>query len=76
MCGALRMYCDAAEMSMPQLTVGGFRPTPRYESVASREMYVPSAMVATTMTGAIALGRMCRSIIRELEAPSARAACT
>lgn len=39
-------------------------------------MYVPSAMVATTMTGAIALGRTWRSIIRELEAPRARAAWT
>ncbi|CAM5677242.1 hypothetical protein SCALM49S_00228 [Streptomyces californicus] len=37
---------------------------------------MPSAMVATTMTGAMAFGVMWRSIIRELEAPRARAACT
>ncbi len=29
MCGALRMYVEAVEMSMPQETVGGFRPAPR-----------------------------------------------
>ncbi len=29
MCGALRICLDASEMSMPQETVGGFRPTPR-----------------------------------------------
>ena len=75
-CGALRMYGEAAEMSMPQETVGGLRPTPRYDRVASRAMYVPSAMVATTITGATALGAMCRSSMRELEAPSARAAWT
>ncbi len=76
MCGALRMYGEAAEMSIPQETAGGFRPTPRYERVASSEMYVPRAMVATTITGAMALGVMWRSSIRELEAPSALAAWT
>ncbi len=29
MCGALRMELDASEMSIPQETVGGLRPTPR-----------------------------------------------
>jgi hypothetical protein len=38
MCGVDLMYGDAAEMSMPQLTVGGLSPTPRYDRVASRAM--------------------------------------
>ncbi len=39
-------------------------------------MYVPRAMVATTITGATAFGARCRSSSRVFPAPSARAACT
>ena len=44
---------------MPQEMAGGCSPTPRNDSVASTAMKTPSAMVATTITGAMALGRMC-----------------
>ncbi len=60
----------------PHETVGGCSPMPRNDSAASAEMNTPRLIVVTTITGPIALGRMCEVTTRNGEAPSARAACT
>ena len=61
---------------LPQEMTGGCRPTPRKDSEASREMKTPRLMVETTITEATELGRMWEVMMRQGEAPSARAACT
>ena len=66
----------AVLMSPPHETVSGGSPMPRKDRLASVTMKIPSEIVATTMTGARALGRMCRTRIRRSVAPSARAAST
>src|SRR4029079_5747802 len=75
-CGADRSEVCALLMSPPQETVDGGSPMPRKDSVASSTMNRPREMVATTMTGAMALGRMCRVRIRMSLAPRALAAVT
>ena len=63
-------------MSPPQETTEDGRPTPRYDNVASVTMNAPSAMLATTITGPIALGTTCRTRMRNLLSPMAFAART
>ncbi len=58
----------------PQEMVGGRRPIPRKDRAASAPMKPPRLIMETTITGPIALGRMCERTTRKGPAPSARAA--
>ncbi len=61
---------------MPQDAAGGWTPSPRKDRAASIMMAVDRLNVACTITGASALGRMARSMIRPSCAPRAREAST
>ena len=56
--------------------IGGCSPMPRKDSVASVAMNTPRLIVETTTTDAIAFGTMWDTMIRNGDAPSARAAWT
>ncbi|MNL35583.1 hypothetical protein D3C87_1576240 [compost metagenome] len=60
----------------PHDGVGGCRPSPRNDRLASAMMAVAMVMVACTISGGITLGNTCRPMIRKSDAPSARALCT
>src|SRR5262245_19638437 len=60
----------------PQLAVEGGTPKPRKLRVDSIRIAEATPKVAATRTGASVLGRMCRTIVRMSDAPSARAAST
>src|SRR5436309_8352131 len=60
----------------PQGTVGGWIPKPRNDRVDSVMMARPTTSVALTTMGPMALGSMWRNMMRQLEAPVARAAST
>src|SRR4051794_31115703 len=51
-------------MVKPQSGCGGVAPTPRNPSTAATRMVNPRPIVARTMIGEIALGRMCANTIR------------
>src|SRR6185437_6348577 len=74
--GASTMYCRPSAMMLPQVGVGGTAPTPRKDSVASVSTAYANRKESCTISGAIALGRMCRRRIRQCPAPAATAACT
>lgn len=61
---------------LPQLGVGGCTPMPRKDSADSTSTAEATPKVAATSTGAMALGRMCRKMIRGLLAPMAFTAST
>ena len=66
---------DWASMSMfPQVGVGGWTPNPRKLRDDSRMMAFPTASVAPTTMGPMALGRICRVMSLRLLAPRLRAA--
>ena len=63
-------------MRLPHDVSGGCTPKPRNDSVDSVTIATAIASVAFTMIGPIEFGRMWRTMIRELDAPLARAAST
>ncbi len=63
-----------SESILPHAGVGGCTPIPRKLSAASTIIAVPTFIVAKTIIGAIALGKICFVIILVLLAPSALAA--
>src|SRR5215472_18503889 len=75
-CGESRMYDKPKASVAPQLGVGGGTPRPRKLSAASVVIAVPMPSVASTSSGAAALGRMCPSTIRGPVSPITRAAST
>ena len=66
----------ASLSSAPQLAEGGGDPKPRKESALSVRIADAMPNVIGTSTGARALGRMCRSMMRSGPAPADRAAST
>ena len=60
----------------PQDGLGGWVPSPRYESPASARIATGKLMVACTISGGSVLGRMWRPIRARSPAPRARAATT
>ena len=60
----------------PQDGAGGGTPSPRKLSEASTRIAPPRPAEATTIMGAVTLGRMWRSIMRQFEQPRAREAST
>src|SRR6266853_7023181 len=75
--GAVRTYSAADSESMrPQEGCGSGTPSPRKESDASVRIAEPSCAVASTISGASVLGRMCRTAMRHSLIPIACAAST
>ena len=60
----------------PHAGVGLGMPAPRKLSVASSRMTWPISSVPSTITVLTTLGKMCRTMIRKLEAPATRARAT
>src|SRR5438552_17191385 len=61
---------------LPHDTAGGWIPKPRNDRVDSVMMARPTTRVALTTMGPMVLGSMWRTMMRQLEAPDARAAST
>ena len=75
--GARSMNRRPSRLSMPpQLGCGGGMPKPRKLIVDSLRITAPSEMVNTTITGGQTCGRTWRSRMRQVPAPTARAAST
>jgi hypothetical protein len=74
--GALSMKFLAVLSMLPQLGAGGCWPRPRKDRLASAITAAAIASVDCTITGAVMLGRMCRSAMRSGGLPTARAAST
>ena len=66
----------ASERMSPQVGVSALTPRPRNDSTASVRIAFETLTVASTITGAVMLGRMWRPMIRQSEQPTARAAAT
>src|SRR5262249_45318585 len=62
-------YCRLSAMASPQSGSGGVAPMPRKPSTAATKMVNPMPMVARTMIGEMALGRMCKNRMRGAPAP-------
>ena len=56
--------------------MSGGRPTPRNDRIASTRMPEAAMKVPCTISGAVVLGRMCRSMIFQVGVPSDTAAST
>jgi hypothetical protein len=69
------MFCASCS-STPQLTTGGFRPTPRKESEVSATIIVGTARVTMARIWLVSDGRIWRKISRASLEPSSRAAVT
>ena len=74
--GASKMKVFPLERILPQVAWGGGTPNPKKLKPASVKMAVAIPMVADTSTGAMALGIMCRNMIRRFPMPRALAAVT
>ena len=64
----------SAESMAPQEAVWGGTPTPRKLRAASARMALAMVTEATTMMGAVTLGRRCRAMMRSWRQPTVRAA--
>ena len=69
-------YCRLSEMASPHSGSGGVAPMPRKPSAAAERIVNPIPMVARTMIGGAAFGRMCRNITRSAPALSPSSAST
>src|SRR3546814_19897243 len=56
----------------PQDGLGGCKPRPRKDRLASAMMALAIMMVACTIRAGMTLGRICRKIMRVFDAPSER----
>src|SRR5215831_7905834 len=75
--GAVRTYSAAdCDNMRPQEGYGSGTPRPRNDSAASVSIVEPSWAVASTISGARVLGRMCRAAMRSSLMPTAFAAST
>src|SRR5207244_10621695 len=63
--GAKSRLSLASKSSRPQVGMSGGKPRPRNESVDSAMIAAATSSEPATMTGAIALGRMCRTTDRK-----------
>ena len=63
-------------MARPQSGIGGVAPMPRNPSTAADRIVNPIPMVARTMIGGAAFGRMCKNITRSAPALSPCSAST
>ena len=76
MWGEIRRAWKPSAAIAPQEGVGGGTPRPRKLRKASKRMAIGTPMVAWTIIGPSAFGRMCRKMILFALAPPARAAST